>query len=328
MKTILLLFLLLSVLYFALSLFLFRLMCLRFDRRRHNPLHILGQNTDQSLRSYTAEVEAGRRWMETTPRESVEIHSFDGLRLRGWLYENPEARAVLVASHGYQSTGERDFGPACEFYYRRGFTILLVDQRAAGRSEGKYVTLGLREHCDIEDWCRFAQARFPELPTLLAGISMGATIALMASPRLPENVRCLLADCGYADAWEEVRYVFRHARMPLGPVLKGIDFWCRCLGGFSLRQYSAPEALAHNTRPILFIHGQKDSFVPWTNSLVNLQACPAPTQSFFVPQAAHGLSFFADPEGYAAAVDSFLDAYLFTSSPHTPLPSNTEEEMV
>lgn len=311
MKTILLIFALLVILYFLLSFAIFRTLCFRFDRRKNNPLHKIGQNTDSTLAPYRDRMEAGYRWTRETPHEAVELVSFDGLKLRGNFYENPGARGILVACHGYQSVAARDFGAACEFYFSRGFSLLLIDQRAAGDSEGKYVTMGMKEHHDVADWCCWVQEHYPDLPVLLAGASMGASTVLMASSHLPENVRALLADCGYADAWDEIRYVFRHAHLPLGFTLRGIDLWCRCLAGFSLRQYSAPEALAQNTLPIFFIHGQKDSFVPWTNSLVNMQATAGPTACFFVPEATHGLSFLVDNQGYADALDSFLATYMF-----------------
>lgn len=315
MKTILLIFVLLVILYFLLCFAIFRLICLRFDRRKSNPLHRVGQNTDSTLGPYLDRMEEGYRWTRETPHETVAITSYDGLTLKGRFYTNPQARAIMVACHGYQSSSARDFGAACEFYFHRGFSLLLIDQRGTGQSGGKYVTLGMKEHHDAADWCCWAREHYPDLPILLGGVSMGASSVLMAASHLPDNVTAILADCGYADAWEQLRYVFRHAHLPLGFTLKGIDFWCRVLGGFSLRQTSAPEVLAHNTRPIFFIHGQKDSFVPWTNSLVNMQATAGPTGSFFCPEATHGLSYFMDTPGYAAALDSFLEEHFFVPAP-------------
>ncbi len=301
----------LAALYLLISLVICILACRRFAGQ-FDPLSALTHATDKLLAPYHELIDAGQAWLRSQPYESVEMTSFDGLRLRARLFENPQAKGVLVACHGYRSDGVRDFASACRFYNDHGLSILLIDQRAAGESEGKYITFGVRESVDARDWCALMERRFPGQPILLAGISMGAASVLMTADDLPDSVAALLADCGYTSPWDEFAFVARRYMPPgAAALLPGVDLWCRALAGFGLRERSAEHALANTTRPVFFVHGGADGLVPYEDSLENRAACAAPTAMFSVAEADHGISFLLDPEGYARAVSDFLEKNVF-----------------
>lgn len=296
----------LAVLYLLACLITTILACRRFPHRR-NPMHALTNATDTLLAPYRDVIDAGRDWLLHHPHIPMEMTSYDGLKLRAQFYGNPDARAILVACHGYRSSGVRDFASAMSFYHDHGFSILLIDERATGESEGKYITFGVRESRDIRDWCRLMQERFPDTRVLLAGISMGASAVLMAADDLPENVAAILADCGYDSPWEELRDVARlHVSPAAQLLLPGIDLFCRLLAGFGLRERSASDSLSRCRLPVFFVHGEADGLVPYANSLKNRAACSGPSCLFSVPGADHGISYLIDPDGYHKAVNAFL----------------------
>ncbi len=301
----------LVVLYCILSCVIAVLACRRFSGA-WNPMKGLTHATEKLLAPYMDIIGAGRDWLKTHPHTPVEIMSYDGLRLRAALYENPDAKAVLVACHGYRSNGIRDFASAMRFYHDHGMTILLIDQRASGQSEGKYTTFGVRERLDIRDWCAAAADRFPRLPILLAGISMGASSVLMAADDLPENVAAVLADCGYTSPWDEFAFIARRYMTPAGVILlPGVDLFCRLLAGFGLRECSAEDTLRRCRLPVFFVHGEADGLVPYEFSPRNMAACAGPTTLFSVPGADHGMSYLIDPAGYHRAVTEFLHKNVF-----------------
>lgn len=298
-------------LYLLASFLTAELACRRFPRA-WDPMKGLTHATDALLAPYAEIIGEGRDWLLRHPHDEAEITSFDGLRLRASYYDNPAGRGLLVACHGYRSDGVRDFASALRFYHDHGLSILLIDQRASGRSEGRYITFGVRESRDVRDWCLWARERHPELPVVLAGLSMGASTVLMASDDLPENVRVLLADCGYDSPWDELAFVARHDLHPAAQVLlPGVDLFCRLLGGFGLRERSASDSLSRCRRPVFFVHGEADGFVPPECSAKNRAACAGPTALLSVPGAEHGISFLVDREGYLRALDDFLQTYFF-----------------
>lgn len=311
MSVILWIVLLPAALYLLAGCVIAVLACRRFAGA-WNPMKGLTHATEELLAPYGEIIREGREWLINYPHVPVEMTSFDGLTLRASLYEHPEPKAVLVACHGYRSDGVRDFASAMHFYHSYGMSILLIDQRAAGKSEGRYITFGVRESVDVRDWCRLMQERFPELPILPAGISMGASAVLMTADDLPSHVPALLADCGFDSPREEFRFVARRYMKPLGPLLvPGVDLFCRLLAGFGLGERSASDALSRCTLPVLFVHGEADGLVPYEDTPRNAAACAGPSEVFSVPGAEHGISYLVDREGYHKAVDGFLRRYVF-----------------
>ena len=119
----------------------------------------------------------------SVPYEDVFITSFDGLRLHAKFYAAPDPKApVQIMFHGYKSAAERDFCGGLREGIDGGFNVLLVDQRAHGESEGKYLTFGVNERFDCLSWANYAAERFGrDVKIYLYGISMGAATVLMAS---------------------------------------------------------------------------------------------------------------------------------------------------
>ena len=156
--------------------------------------------------------------------------------------------------------------------------------------------------------------RFPGLPILLAGVSLGGTTVLMASDELPPSVRAIVADCGFCSPYEQMEYV-AYRTVPFEPgvraVLFGVDIWCRLLAHFRLKEWSAQQALYKTDIPVCFIHGQADKLVPYRCTKVNRTACASPSVLLAVPDAGHAMAIAADPKGYYQTVTDFLDEYFF-----------------
>ena len=300
----------LAALYLLLTLLIFELAFRRFSGA-FDPFRSMTHATDRLLGPFEALLSQERSWFADADHDTAYITARDGVRLCASVYENPAARGVLVACHGYRGSGPRDFCAAAHLYFDRGMTVVLLDQRAHGRSGGKFITFGVRESEDAQDWCRYAGERWPDKPVILAGISMGAGAVLLAADGLPGSVAALLADCGFSSPYEEVQYVAgRLIRPPVKPLVPGVALWCRVLGRFDLREKDARRALARTDKPVFFIHGEADELVPPSCSRANQAACAAPSALFTVPGAAHGLSYLADNPGYIRALDSFLRAHV------------------
>lgn len=61
--------------------------------------------------------------------------------------------------HGYRSGAERDFSGGLPFGIESGFNVLLVDQRAHGKSGGRCLTFGIKERHDCLSWVEYVCAR-------------------------------------------------------------------------------------------------------------------------------------------------------------------------
>lgn len=232
--------------------------------------------------------------------EDVSITSFDGFTLRGYWIPSEQAKATVILAHGYHSYCTHDMGMITPFYRTLGFNVLLIHQRSHGESEGKYITFGVKERRDVEDWVRFALSRVGEdHPLFLHGLSMGAATVMMASamPQVKRSVCGIVADCGYVTPGDEFKHVFKTSmKLPIFPCFYIAAFMTRLICGFSFYEASSADALAQTDIPVLFIHGGKDDFVPTECTEINYKACLSPKQKLIVPEAAHAQSYLFDPE--------------------------------
>lgn len=259
-------------------------------------------------------IRAARRKQEKLPWRRVSIRSADGLILSGSFLPYPDKAAVrgtVLFAHGYRSS-QNDFALALETYRSRGFHILMIDQRAHGKSEGSYIGFGALERGDVVLWAHFINEYLHvRLPIFLAGLSMGATTVLMASElTLPKNVCGIIADCGFTSCGEIVRKVMRDRKLPVALMYPLFRPACRLFAGFDPDGYSTTDAVGHCRVPVLFIHGMDDDFVPCTMTVRAYFACRSEKDLLLVPGARHGYAYAVDPEGYEAALDRFLEKCL------------------
>lgn len=252
------------------------------------------------------------KWNEEQDFEDVSITSGDGLKLVG-SYLPAEEAAVrnMILVHGYHSTGYKDFAGLLR-YYHKNCNVLMIEQRAHRRSEGKYITMGVRESEDVARWCAFMNEKAgSDLPMYLHGVSMGgASVAMAQGEDLPENVMGIIDDCGFTDPYDIAVDVSKNymngTTIPLMPL---VNRFARKKAGIDLKEKSAPDILRSAKIPILFVHGTWDKFVPPHMGIRNYDSCAAPKRICLVDEATHAMSYLKDSEKYQAAVEELFAGY-------------------
>lgn len=300
---------LLLALYF---LFCGALLFLFLRRQPDDPDSFLRKMEGTPMEQYIPAIREEREWYNLHPKENVWIESEDGLKLHASLFLHPSARGLAILCHGFHSSGYADFSCAFRPLDEMGFSLLVIDQRAHGQSEGKWLTMGVRERRDVRAWCIWALERFGEnTPVLLEGMSMGAATVLMAAGLdLPNNVKAVCADCGYTSPREIFASVLRGMmHLPRG-LLFGADLCCRAIAGFSIDGADAREALRHTSLPVLLIHGEADDFVPCEMSRENYAAAAGEKELITVPGAAHGMSFLVERDRVEREWKAFIDRHI------------------
>ena len=295
----------LFLLFFSLAAFL--IACLRYDAFVANLDKVL---TRPIYRDCKQEILEGKAYLQTRPCEEIRIRSHDGLTLVGDFYPCENARGTILMFHGWRSAPLMDCGCAAPSYHRNGLNTLLVYQRAQGKSEGKYMTFGIRERKDVHSWVKWHADRFgKDAPLLLTGLSMGAASVLMACGEPFEgNVRGVIADCGFTSPDEIIKSVIRSAHLPSVPLAPLMNFWAKCLAGFGFKDYSTLTAMPNTHLPIFFAHGEADSFVPCDMTKKSHAACASADKTLFlVPEARHGMSYVLAREQYEQHIRDFID---------------------
>jgi fermentation-respiration switch protein FrsA (DUF1100 family) len=289
---------------------MFLIICRKFN---HEFLP-MSKGINEMLKPYDIIIKEGNNWVkEKINKKEVEdiyIKSKDNLRLHGLFIENKKSKGVIIEVHGYRSTAERDLYTSCHKYYEMGYSLLLIDNRTSNKSEGKYITFGIRESEDVILWINYLNKRFPRLNIVLAGISMGASTVLMSLNDIKEsnNIKCALVDCGYISAYKEVLYCIKHYFHINGKLfIHMIDFWCKLFAKFSFKEKNTVDSLKNTRIPILFVHGLIDDFVPCKNTQINYEKYIGKKKMIIFEEATHGLSYLVDSNKYISGVKEFLD---------------------
>ena len=246
------------------------------------------------------------------PFQEMRIKARDGVSLYGKYYHRKDGAPIILMFHGYRSSGLRDAMGALRFTEECGYNILVVDQRAHRESGGKTITFGVKERYDCLDWILHLKEKFGEDTKLfLIGLSMGATTVLMASGLdLPKNVRGIIADCGFSSPKEILQDVIKGMKLPVKLAYFFVRMSAKLYGRFDLHEASATDALTKSKTPVLFIHGEADSFVPCYMSQKNYEACASEKELLIVPGADHGMSYMTDTERYVDTFVGFMKKHL------------------
>ena len=253
----------------------------------------------------------GKR-LEERNLDEVEIESYDGIHLVGHLWESESPKRTVLLMHGWRSSWSNDFGVMADFLHENHCNILFAEQRAQNKSGGEYMGFGLLERYDCREWIKWLNDRYgADTPLYLGGVSMGATTVLMASGlELPENVRGIVADCGFTSPYAIWKHVVqKNLHLPYELHARAADDLCKRRIQHTPREYCTTMALKNTNIPILFVHGTDDHFVPITMTYENYKACASPKRLLVVPGAEHAASYLIDTERYEKAILEFWNDF-------------------
>ena len=262
-----------------------------------------------SWEAYIPQIEIDREWLWKQTHESLTILSNDGLKLSGNLFPVKNARATVICLHGYTGCSVRDYSSLAKYYLDNNFQVLLVDHRAHGESEGKYIGFGVLERHDSLKWIEYLNERFGENQKILMhGTSMGAATALMLTGLdLPKNVSGVVADCGFTSPWDVFKSVLKNTyHLPAFPLLHLTSVIARIVAGYDYKECSAKEEVKKAKVPILLIHGNADTFVPTYMCEEIYKNCPN-AQMQIVEGAGHAESFYKDPQLYKEKLQELFE---------------------
>ncbi len=243
--------------------------------------------------------------------EDVSIQSTDGLNLKAWFLPavNNKKRFVICV-HGYKCNGPDEFSHMVPFYHDElDYNYLLPDDRAHGRSEGKYIGFGALDNKDILQWIDYLIRRFgKEIEIILHGISMGAaTVMLANAANPPEQVKIIVEDCGFTNAYEEISNTLKEIiHFNFTPLVSMASLVCKMKAGYFFNDADCIGRLPQAKNPILFIHGGADTFVPTDMGRRLYQACTVPKDLLIVDGAVHAYSYYDAPKEYQRKVKDFI----------------------
>ncbi|MGM0124191.1 X-Pro dipeptidyl-peptidase [Enterococcus sp. AZ194] len=259
------------------------------------------------------ESEESKWFTDENNRTRWELESMDGLKLSAiYLPGESGTNKTALLAHGYMGTAET-MATYAKMYHDLGYNVLVPDARGHGKSQGDYIGFGWPERKDYLQWIdRVLSENGEDQIITLFGISMGgATVMMTSGEDLPKNVKAIVEDCGYSSVTGELSYqlkeLFGLPSFPLIPVTSAVT---KIRAGYFFGEADALKQLKKNTTPMLFIHGDADTFVPYSMLDEVYNATDAKKEKYVVKGAEHAKAFETDPEKYKEVVKGFLDEYV------------------
>lgn len=241
--------------------------------------------------------------------ETIEFKTSDGLTLHGvWIPTSGSTRAVIVM-HGHGGSYDFDLYRAPSLH-NAGFNVLFFDFRAHGRSEGKRMTFGYEERRDVLGAIEFLHSRGMQHIGLL-GFSYGGIVSMLFGAEF-HAVEAVISDGGPARMRTAIaaRGVEMGFPLWLTKLLAWLIISMTSLRlGANLFQYEPTRWVGKiSPRPILFIHGDHDQYLPDFDDLYG--AAKLPKELWRLPDAGHTTASQLYPEEHARRVVEFFNRYL------------------
>ena len=242
------------------------------------------------------------------------VYSPDNIRLHAYYVAAPTPTAkTAVIVHGYTDNAIRMMMIGYLYNRNLGYNILLPDLRYSGLSEGEAFQMGWLDRKDVMQWMEVANQIYGDSTRMVVhGISMGAATTMMVSGEAqPDYVKCFVEDCGYTSVWDQFgKELKEQFGLPEFPLMYTANWLCDWTYGWSFSEASALEQVKKCSLPMLFIHGEKDDYVP-TWMVYDLYATkPEPKEIWTVPNADHATSYKLNKETYTEKVKQFTDKYI------------------
>jgi len=240
-------------------------------------------------------------------KEEVILQSPYGYTLYGLWFPVADSRKAVILSHGitYTLYGSVKY---MKMFFNLGFNVFVYDNRHHGRSGGKNTTFGFHEKHDLITFTNWVESKLGgEVVIGTHGESMGAAISLQHAVIDP-RIRFVIEDCSFnrLDTLlvHRLKVDYHLPKFPLFPV---IMLFCRILTGMIMGEVSPENAVKKISAPILFIHGEKDDFIPpeMAQSLFGSKSL-GPKRLYLAPNAAHAESYWNNQKEYSELVAEFL----------------------
>lgn len=276
---------------------------------------VITRKTQDEKELYKYQLQAGlidKDYYESLEKEEVYLKSKDGLNLRGlYIKCGKNTNRTMIFVHGITVSLITSI-KYTDMFLKRGWDVVIYDQRRHGNSEGKYSTYGYFEKEDLDLWVNWVTERKGNNEIIgLHGESMGAGTVIQYAA-INKHVKFIIEDCGYSDLNELLKKkVQDDYHGLLMPILWLSNLRTRRKAKFYFSWVSPIEVVKNTDIPMMFIHGNKDYFVPWYMSIDMFNAKSKGIKKLYIAEGAgHARAIEVDKKKYEEEVMNFVDEVL------------------
>jgi len=253
-------------------------------------------------------------------REEFDVRAPDGVLLRGWKVRpaNPNGNWALV----FHGVADNRMGVLehARILLLAGYSVVMMDVRAHGASEGPIATYGWLERNDTHAIIDALESSEHPRHLFALGESMGAGIALQSAGADP-RIEAVVAEASFANLREAAYDYAGLRRYPwLGKTLLAPGTWTliyrgESIAGFPASEVSPEKSVAARAFPVFLICDAEDVALPCRHSERIYAAARGPKQLWVVPGAFHTAALGFQPDEFRRRVLSFFAEYSENSPP-------------
>ncbi len=268
-----------------------------------------------SMRIRRQTFEEARKWQEDhydisfydeLEKKDYTIVSYDGYVLPVQLLVNPRPtdRYILI-SHGYT---DNHYGMLkyTGMYLELGFNVILYDMRGHGENVKTFCTYTVRERKDLDLLISDCRKRYPDMSVFgIHGESLGSATSIAVLEYKPD-IDFVVADCGFAEITNVMKGGLKDMHLPEWMIYPA-QLCTRLIYGYTYTRMRPIDSLKDNDIPILFFHGEKDTFIRPFNSELMQKETKGYSELHIIPEATHAASVLTAPEDYRRYTEQFLE---------------------
>lgn len=237
----------------------------------------------------------------------------DNLVLKGWYLEGKEDGPTIITVHGTEGNRANGIPGIMELVSsltKEGFNILMFDLRGHGESEGTYYSGGYYERYDLLGAIDYLTSRGVNKIGVI-GFSVGAVTSILAAAEDP-GISAVVSDSSWADFTEIINTQAEKQKHIPAWFKPGYLLMLKVLHGTDLNSARPIDVVGRIApRPIFFIHGLADAYVPATDANRLYEASQNPSnEAWLVPGAGHVKSYQTAPLEYEERVTKFFEQAL------------------
>lgn len=185
---------------------------------------------------------------------------------------NNNSNKWVIALHGFKRNKYIGLRNGMQFY-KQGYNVISFDAYAHGKTYGKYSDLGVTNSKVLNEVINWVKQNHQVNEIGVIGVSMGAATAVYWAQQYYQSnkIDWLISDCALTQPVEQIRFFLKKyfRWLPWWIASFKINWFFKKYSKTDLKEMNLQQNLASFSElPVLFIHGKKDLFIDYNNSVL------------------------------------------------------------